>query len=130
MEERKPILQLDDIKALVDTFYGKVREDELLGPIFNSRIGDRWEHHLSKMYSFWQTTLLGEHTYSGRPFPPHATLPVAHEHFARWIKLFTQTVDELFTGEKAEEAKWRAEKIAEMFEIKVHNFQNNNGFIL
>ncbi|GAB3929812.1 group III truncated hemoglobin [Mucilaginibacter myungsuensis] len=130
MEERVPILSLDDIKNLVDTFYGKIREDELLGPIFHSRIQDRWEHHLGKMYSFWQTTLLGEHTYSGRPFPPHATLPVAHEHFARWIKLFTETVDELFTGEKADEAKWRAEKIAEMFEIKVHNFQQNNGFIL
>jgi hemoglobin len=130
MEGQSQLLNLDDVKKLVDGFYTKVREDDLLGPVFNARIEDRWPMHLEKMYSFWQTTLLGEHTYSGRPFPPHATLPVGHAHFERWVKLFTETVDELFTGEKADEAKWRAEKIAEMFEVKVHNFQNHNGFIL
>lgn len=130
MQSQTPILTIDDIKLLVNTFYGKVQTDSLLGPIFHDRIEDRWPQHLEKMYQFWQTTLLGEHTYTGRPFPPHATLPVGHQHFERWIKLFTETVDELFTGEKAEEAKWRAAKIAEMFEIKVYNFQHNNGFIL
>ena len=124
------ILNLDDVKKLVDGFYGKVRNDDLLGPIFNSRIENRWPQHLEKMYSFWQTTLLGEHTYSGRPFPPHATLPVGHQHFVRWVSLFTETVDELFTGAKAEEAKWRAAKIAEIFELKVYHFQHNPGAIL
>jgi hemoglobin len=130
MEGQGQILNLDDVKKLVDSFYSKVREDDLLAPVFNARIEDRWPHHLEKMYTFWQTTLLGEHTYSGRPFPPHATLPVGHQHFERWIKLFTETVDELFTGEKADEAKWRAGKIAEMFELKVYHFQKSNGFIL
>jgi hypothetical protein len=41
---------------------------------------------------------LGEHTYNGSPFPPHAKLPVDNEHFAAWMALFTKTVDELFTG--------------------------------
>ena len=130
MEERAQILNLDDIKLLVDTFYGKVQTDSLLGIVFHDRIEDRWPQHLEKMYKFWQTTLLGEHTYSGRPFPPHATLPVGHQHFVRWIALFTETVDELFTGEKADEAKWRASKIAEMFEAKVYYFQNHTGAIL
>ena len=129
MEEKRRILTLYDVKLLVNTFYGKVREDELLAPIFNARIEDRWPHHLEKMYSFWQTTLLEEHTYSGRPFPPHATLSVEHQHFERWVALFTQTIDELFTGDKADEAKWRAAKIAQMFEIKVWHFQNNPGAI-
>lgn len=130
MDAPKQILNLEDVKLLVDTFYTKVRADKLLGPVFNERIKDRWPVHLEKMYSFWQTTLLGEHTYSGRPFPPHATLPVGHQHFVRWVALFTETIDELFTGEKAEEAKWRAGKIAEMFELKVYHFQHNNGAIL
>lgn len=130
MDAPQQLLNLDDVKMMVDTFYGKVRGDDLLGPVFNARIEDRWAQHLEKMYSFWQTTLLGEHTYSGRPFPPHATLPVGHQHFERWVKLFTETIDELFTGEKADEAKWRASKIAEMFEMKVYHFQNSNGFIL
>ncbi len=76
MPESKDILSLDDIKALVDTFYEKVRNDELLAPVFNSRIGDRWPRHLEKMYAFWQTVLLDERTYFGSPFPPHAGLPV------------------------------------------------------
>ena len=92
MEGQTQLLNLDDVKKLVDGFYNKVREDELLAPVFNARIEDRWAHHLEKMYTFWQTTLLGEHTYSGRPFPPHATLPVGHQHFERWIKLFTESI--------------------------------------
>lgn len=119
------ILTLDDIKLLVDTFYSRVRENELLSPIFNERIGDQWAHHLDKMYRFWQTVLLEQHAYLGSPFPPHAKLPVAHEHFATWLGLFNETVDELFTGIKAEEAKWRASKMAQMFEAKINHIRNN-----
>lgn len=59
---------LDDIKQLVNRFYDQVRADTLLGPVFETRIENRWPKHLEKMYSFWQTVLLGEHTYEGRPF--------------------------------------------------------------
>lgn len=124
MNDTKEIISLDDIKKLVDTFYEKVRKDELIGPIFNERIQDRWPHHLEKMYAFWQTVLLGEHTYFGSPFPPHANLPVSHKHFEKWMELFTQTLDELFTGEKANDAKWRAGKMAEMFESKIEYYKN------
>jgi hemoglobin len=124
MNSTKEIISTDDIKNLVDAFYEKVRKDELIGPIFNERIQDRWPYHLEKMYSFWQTVLLGEHTYSGSPFPPHANLPVSHKHFERWMGLFNNTLDELFTGEKAKEAKWRAGKIAEMFESKIEYYRN------
>ena len=121
------ILHLDDVKNLVNSFYDKVRKDELIGPIFNERIQDRWPEHLAKMYTFWQTVLLGEHTYFGSPFPPHAQLPVEAVHFGRWMELFTETVDDLFTGEVAREAKWRAGKMAEMFQIKISHYRNNAG---
>ncbi len=124
MKEAKGIISLDDIKKLVDTFYGKVRNDELIGPIFNERIQDRWPQHLAKMYTFWQTVLLGEHTYFGSPFPPHANLPVSHQHFEKWMELFKQTLDELFIGAVAEDAKWRAGKMAEMFESKIEYYKN------
>ncbi|MGH2565093.1 MAG: group III truncated hemoglobin [Ginsengibacter sp.] len=125
MNNIKEIISLEDIKMLVNTFYGKVRKDKLIGPIFDERIQDRWPHHLEKMYNFWQTVLLGEHTYFGSPFPPHANLPVSHKHFEKWMELFIQTVDELFTGEIAEDAKWRAEKMAELFEAKIEYFKGN-----
>lgn len=127
MGENKEILTIDDIKLLVDDFYGRVREDELLAPIFNERIKDQWPAHLNKMYTFWQTVLLGEHTYFGSPFPPHANLPVDGQHFQRWLELFHTTLDEHFTGEKADEAKWRANKMAEMFLLKINHFRQQ-GF--
>ena len=120
---QKDILDIDDIKLVVDSFYDKVKVDHLLGPVFNERIQNRWPEHLEKMYRFWQTVLLGDHTYFGSPFPPHAQLPVNHEHFVKWMELFTSTVDDLFTGEKAAEAKWRAAKMAEMFEMKLEHFR-------
>jgi len=123
MNEGNDILTLDDIKKLVDTFYEKVRQDELLGPVFNERIQDRWPQHLEKMYTFWQTVLMGEHTYHGSPFPPHARLPIDDSHFTRWIELFTSTVDTLFHGEKTNEAKWRAGKMREMFQSKIEYYK-------
>lgn len=119
------IINLDDVKLLVNSFYDKVRTDELLAKIFNDRIQNNWDLHLEKMYRFWQTVLLSEHTYSGSPFNPHAKLPVAQIHFDKWLSLFYATIDELFEGEKAREAKWRAEKMAEMFYHKIEYFKNN-----
>jgi hemoglobin len=121
---KQDILNIEDVKLLVNSFYDKIKTDKVLGPIFNERIQGRWPEHIEKMYRFWQTVLLGEHTYFGSPFPPHAQLPVGHEHFLKWMELFNPTVDELFTGEKATEAKWRAAKMAEMFEIKIAHYKN------
>lgn len=118
---------LQEIKLLVDKFYEKVRADELLGPIFKHVIEDQWLEHLEKMYRFWQTVLLKEQTYYGSPFRPHANLPVEKEHFSRWLELFTETVDEKFEGKKAEEAKWRAVKMAEMFQYKIEHQKGGNS---
>lgn len=126
----KEILGIEDIRLLVDSFYSKVRADDLLSGIFNERIKDRWPQHLEKMYRFWQTVLLEEHTYHGSPFVPHARLSVEAKHFERWMALFSQTVDENFTGEKAKEAKWRAGKMAEMFHHKIRYYQDNSDRVV
>jgi hemoglobin len=118
------ITTLSDIKILVDSFYGKVRKNEKLKDIFNSVIKERWPEHLEKMYRFWQTVLLDEHTYYGSPFSPHAHLPVDKAHFEQWIELFFQTVDENFTGEIAERAKWQGQRMAEMFYLKIDYYRN------
>jgi hemoglobin len=122
---KKDIITLEDIKILVDSFYENVRKDELLADIFNQKIENRWHQHLEKMYRFWQTVLLDEHTYNGSPFLPHAQLPIDSNHFERWIKLFYQTVDSLFEGEKATRAKWQGQRMAEMFHSKMKYYNNN-----
>ncbi len=124
---KKDISNLQDIQLLVDTFYGKVRENKLIGPIFEAKIQERWPEHLSKMYSFWQTVLLEEHTYSGRPFPPHSQLPIGQEHFDAWLMIFKETVDFLFEGPLAEEAKWRGAQMGKMFLSKIEYFRDYTG---
>jgi hemoglobin len=119
------ITNLNDIKVLVDNFYTKIRDEKLLGPIFNGIIGDNWPAHLTKMYGFWQTLLLDTPAYSGSPFLKHAKLPIAKEHFDRWMELFNETVDEHFSGAKADEAKWRAARMSEMFQYKLDYLKNN-----
>lgn len=119
------LYNLDDIKLLVNTFYGKVRKNENLKDIFNKVIQERWPEHLEKMYRFWQTVLLDEHTYNGSPFLPHAKLPLEKEHFVEWLKLFYETVDENFKGEKAEKAKWQGQRMAEMFHSKIEYYNSN-----
>ncbi|WP_269234953.1 group III truncated hemoglobin [Flavobacterium flavigenum] len=118
------ISNIEDIKLLVNTFYEKVQNDDLIGPIFNQKMIGRWPEHLEKMYRFWQTLLLEEHTYSGSPFPPHKQLPVNQSHFDRWMEIFTETVDSLFFGKLAEEAKLRAANMAYMFNYKIEYFRN------
>lgn len=125
MEEIKDISTLEDVKQLVDIFYDRIQEDELLAPIFDAAIQDRWPQHMNIMYTFWQTVLLGEHTYFGSPFVPHAKLPIDRIHFETWLGLFDKTVDELFKGPIATEAKWRADKMAIMFETKIKHYQAN-----
>ncbi len=126
METKHDITTIEDIQLMVDTFYETIQQDNLIGPIFNEKIQNRWPEHLERMYRFWQTILLEVHTYSGSPFPPHKQLPVSKDHFNRWITLFNTTIDANFHGPTAEEAKLRAEKMAEMFLYKIEYFRNNS----
>lgn len=123
MPQRKDIETLIDIQLLVDSFYQKVRKDELLGPIFEGKIKGNWIPHLEKMYNFWETILLNVRKYSGSPFAAHAKLPVEKEHFDRWLSLFNQTVDENFFGNTASEAKHRAENMGKMFHYKIQYYR-------
>lgn len=116
---------LDDIKLLVDTFYALVQKDSLLSPIFNAVIQDKWDMHLNKMYKFWDSILFSAGNYNGRPFPPHAKLPIEKEHFDKWLYLFEKTISNLFEGDIADQAKFRANKMAELFQIKLSNIKND-----
>lgn len=127
MTHKREITSISDIKTLVDEFYGKVREDELLGPIFNAVIQDNWPTHLEKMYRFWQTILLHEHSYKGSPFLHHAPLPIYQEHFDRWLKLFYETLDTYFVGEAAEVAKRQSQIIAITFLSKLDSIRGYNN---
>ncbi|RYD76168.1 MAG: group III truncated hemoglobin [Sphingobacteriales bacterium] len=120
----KELEDIDDIKTLVNTFYDKVNRDEILSPVFNDVAKVDWPKHLPTMYKFWEMLLLDGENYKGNPFQKHIPLPISPAHFQRWIKLFLQTVDELFLGEKAEMARSKAKSIAQIFEIRMKQMGN------
>lgn len=124
-EQRPDITTPEHIRLLVDSFYGKVRVDPLLGGIFNGVIQDRWPQHLAKMYTFWGTVLIGEESYQGAPFRPHKELPVDQLHFDRWLLLFRATVKEHFEGPVAQLALTNAERMAAMFMERIAFFREH-----
>jgi hemoglobin len=126
----KDIENEEDVRALVDSFYGKVQQDELLNPIFNDVAKVDWAHHLPKMYAFWNGMILGIPGYAGRPFPPHTVLPVSADHFTQWLTLFHQTVDELFEGPGATRAKNASASIAHTFALRMGLIEPTHGGLL
>lgn len=115
------------IAAVVHGFYDEIRQDELLGPIFNGAIAD-WPHHLAKMCDFWSATLLRTGRYDGRPLPPHLALPgLGEAHFRRWLSLFQATVSRLCPPEVAELFMDRALRISHSFRLAIafHNSEDS-----
>jgi hemoglobin len=106
------------IERLVRGFYAKVRQDELLAPIFAAHISD-WEPHLTRMYAFWSSVALMSGRYHGRPMEKHLPLPVDAQHFDRWLALFEETARELCPPAATEHFIERARRIAESLEIGI-----------
>jgi len=115
--QNNDILTEADVGNLVNAFYEKIRQDELLADVFNAIIQDNWPAHLSRMTDFWTTILLYTRKYKDDPMPKHLPLPIDKKHFERWLMLFNQTIDELFTGQIAENAKKRANSIAAIMQV-------------
>lgn len=104
---------------LVEAFYAKVREDELLGPIFEREVAD-WPEHLAKLKDFWSSTMLKSRRYDGRPLPPHLRLPeISDAHFARWLALFRETAREAMPELGAPAVTAMAERIATSFRMAI-----------
>ena len=57
------------------------------------------------MYKFWNAALFGVSGFKGNPFAKHAPLPIATEHFNRWLFLFNEIIHNSFEGEMATDTK-------------------------
>lgn len=112
----------NDIEKLINTFYGKIKTDAKIGYFFTDVAKVNWEDHLPKMYDFWENIMFSKGNYTGNPMVKHKDLHQKSEmkeaHFQHWNALFNETVDELFTGEKADEIKQRAMNISAMLMYK------------
>jgi len=114
----------ESIAELVDTFYGRIRGDRLLGPIFDEAIGADWGPHLEKMKAFWSTVLLASRTYKGNPMITHLLLPrLTQSHFDRWLELWRETVHALCSENIAPAFIQKAQSIGErlLYAISTHH---------
>ena len=123
---KKDIKDINDIKLLVDTFYKNANSDKVLGPIFESYLSERWDEHHETFYRFWQTVILKEMSYYGKPVPFHFTMHLDALHFDLWVSIWRATVDSLFQGEKAERAKLRGKTMSDAFLKKIKKHESNN----
>ena len=111
----------DAIRALVDAFYAKVRNDAALGPIFETALHGQWDAHLPKMYDFWSSVMLTTRRYKGNPMAAHMKLPpFPPERFQRWLELFGETARELCTPELAAQFEMKARRIAESLKLGLY----------
>lgn len=102
----------EEIRALVHHFYARVREDELLGPVFGARIDD-WEPHLARMCDFWSGILRASGRYRGNPLQAHAAIPgLEARHFGRWLALFRGSAEATLPAAAARDVVARAERMS------------------
>ncbi|MGE7418511.1 group III truncated hemoglobin [Methylobacterium tarhaniae] len=94
-------------------FYGRVRSDPLIGPVFSDAIPDaEWPHHMVTIEAFWSSVLFKTGRYKGNPFGRHQALGILRpEHFARWLDLFRETAAACFLPDDAATLQERAERI-------------------
>ncbi|RAJ75156.1 hemoglobin [Chitinophaga dinghuensis] len=126
--ERREIKTREDIELLVNSFYDKVQQDEVIGFIFKDIAKVDWARHLPTMYNFWESLLLESGSYRGNAMEPHfrinKKIPLEAAHFQRWIQLFEATVNKLFTGETAALAITRAKSIGEILLFKMNSINH------
>jgi len=115
-----PTLSEADIASIVPAFYAKVRQDNLLGPIFEDAV-DAWPEHLAKLQDFWSSVMLASGRYKGQPMPAH----ILHEAqitpaaFARWLELWSEATDALLPPDAAAAMQEKAGRIAEVFALGI-----------
>ena len=120
-----------DIERLIVAFYGAAFDDPRIGPVFTDIAHMDLDAHLPIMADFWETVLFRAGTYSRNALQVHVALNRRRRldagDFARWLEIWTATVDRMFAGPVAERAKLQAERIAGAIERRLAG-SSGSGF--
>ena len=127
---KREIENREDVRLLVESFYQKVMDDDIIGEVFRETLFFNWDTHIPVMIDFWETVLLDAVSYKGNTMRVHIELnkkfPLTPDHFKQWKKLFFETLDEHFTGPKILEAKKRVELMEALIQTKIAQSKNPN----
>lgn len=108
-----------DLDALLTVFYGQALADPVLRPVFVDEMQLDLDQHLPVIAAFWEHVLFRTGAYSGRTMDVHRRIhqriPLNAAHFDRWLALWQASVDHLFAGPVAEQAKAHAARMAAVF---------------
>lgn len=126
---KNDIQNREDLLQLVTLFYEKLLADDTISYLFTDVAKIDLGHHLPVLVDFWDNILFQSDTYRKNAMQPHLDLhyqsPLKKEHFITWLDYFKASVDELFDGEKAFQAKERATSIATIMQIKISQLGQN-----
>ncbi|MFT4660102.1 MAG: hemoglobin [Patiriisocius sp.] len=115
----------DDIRLIIDQFYHKVLQDNMLKDIFLIIAKIDLESHMPLIYDFWESIVLENHSYKGSPIQAHLDLNkkfnLSKKHFDKWLLLFNETIDDNYFGENALKMKNSAFSIAVVMQSKISN---------
>jgi len=130
MTELPDLDSRENIELFVDRFYEQVLSDPVLAPIFMDVAGIELQEHLGHIKDYWGKLLLGDRAYRRHTMNIHRALHTKRElqqaDFMRWLRLFQATVDEGFTGSRADRAKRIAATIAENMQKGLSSTPPNN----
>lgn len=103
-------------RHLVERFYGQVRQDPVLAPVFLAAIGGTdadWAAHLDRLADFWSSVMHGSGRYHSDPFSAHLRLPgLQPGMFGRWLALFRAACTEVLDPDTTAAFSGRADRIA------------------
>ena len=122
---KKDIENREDLEILLRAFYEKVFSDPLIGRFFTEVVPLDLNTHIPVIADFWEAILFNTQRYGKNVMMVHQHIhqlsAIRKEHLDRWVRVFTETVEERFEGEKAILIQQRAQSVATLMDIKLNH---------
>lgn len=122
---KKDIETREQLEDFLWAFYKKAFADELIGRFFTQVVPLDLDTHVPVIADFWESVAFNKPSYRKNVMEVHKHIhhlsQIKKQHLDRWVKIFTETLDERFEGSRAELMKQRARSIATLMDIKLNH---------
>jgi hemoglobin len=122
---KKDIETREELEELLRAFYKSAFADELIGHFFTEVVPLDLKTHIPVIANFWESVVFNKPSYRKNVMEVHKHIhhlsKIKKEHLNRWVKIFTETLDENFEGSRTELMKQRARSIATLMDIKLNH---------
>ena len=110
-----------ELASLIPRFYARVREDALIGPVFNAAIAD-WDDHLERLVAFWSSVMLTSGRYKGNPMAAHLGQlgAITPPMFDRWLVIWAEVTSEVLPPPVAVALQGKAARIGASLKLALY----------